>query len=138
MSPAAVTITLPLTRLLLASFNKKVVEVMVAPSILLLNVAVNARFAGTPVAPFTGLVEITVGGISTVSVRLAPAPTLLATINVKVVAVLRTGVAIGTPLVTEPSPSIRPVPWNTAVSTVLSPGRIRALSAVKLSTTGGA
>ena len=67
-SPAAVTVTVPLTSLLLPSFNKNVLGVMVALSISLLNLTKSTPLTGTSVASFTGLVDITVGGISTVSV----------------------------------------------------------------------
>jgi hypothetical protein len=61
--PAGTYVTIPVTAAPPGPVTVKLVAVIVAGFIATLNVALSAWLMGTPVAPLTGTVEITVGAV---------------------------------------------------------------------------
>jgi hypothetical protein len=61
--PAATKVTAPVTATPPGPLNVKVVALIVAGVMATLKVALRAWLMGTLVAPFTGTVEMTVGGV---------------------------------------------------------------------------
>ena len=76
--PAATYVTAPVTPTPPGPVNMKVVASIVAGFIASLKVALSTWLMGTPVAPLTGMVEITVGGVVSGAVRGGEGPHVVA------------------------------------------------------------
>jgi hypothetical protein len=146
-------LTDPVTAVALGPVSVNVVVLIVAASIGTLNVAVTKVFTATPVAPFTGTVETTVGAAAVVNVHTklaaseAPAgsfaPVVIVAVNKVLLARSADGVnvAVLPVYVTVPATGVAPGPVTVKVVPLIVAGFMASLNVaeiVVLTATAGA